>query len=216
MERGATRCSRCRRRAASTSRVWERSTPFVGCSSTVGISDTPPLTLARRVLFRLLAEDDDPDYLFEFGAGKGAGRRGHGAPRARHPARGRGGSARAGRLRGRPAAARRRAPHRRTRLELPALAAGAEAVRARRQPARSARRSGAAVDLWFAHARPHAALPERASRRHGAALSSPHAAAAASGGDSAVRQEGRLAAAPRPRRSAGRTATSPTPTSSSP
>jgi hypothetical protein len=33
--------------------------------------DTPPLTLARRVLFRLLAEDNDPDYLFEFG-GKAA------------------------------------------------------------------------------------------------------------------------------------------------
>lgn len=32
--------------------------------------DTPPLLLARRVLFRMLAEDDDPDYLFEF-AGKG-------------------------------------------------------------------------------------------------------------------------------------------------
>ena len=29
--------------------------------------DSPPLTHARRVLFRLLAEDDDPDYLFEFG-----------------------------------------------------------------------------------------------------------------------------------------------------
>ena len=29
--------------------------------------DTPPITHARRVLFRLLAEDDDPDYLFEFG-----------------------------------------------------------------------------------------------------------------------------------------------------
>jgi hypothetical protein len=34
--------------------------------------DTPPLIHARRILFRLLAEDDDPDYLFEFGA-KGAG-----------------------------------------------------------------------------------------------------------------------------------------------
>jgi len=34
--------------------------------------DSPPLTHARRILFRLLAEDDDPDYLFEFG-GKGAG-----------------------------------------------------------------------------------------------------------------------------------------------
>src|SRR5512133_1187067 len=32
--------------------------------------DTPPLTHARRVLFRLLAEDDDPDFLFELG-GKG-------------------------------------------------------------------------------------------------------------------------------------------------
>jgi hypothetical protein len=32
--------------------------------------DTPPLTQARRVLFRLLAEDDDPDYLFEFGNAK--------------------------------------------------------------------------------------------------------------------------------------------------
>lgn len=32
--------------------------------------DTPPITLARRVLFRLLAEDEDPDYLFEFGQGK--------------------------------------------------------------------------------------------------------------------------------------------------
>jgi hypothetical protein len=32
--------------------------------------DSPPLTHARRVLFRLLAEDDDPDYLFELG-GKG-------------------------------------------------------------------------------------------------------------------------------------------------
>lgn len=31
--------------------------------------DTPPLTHARRILFRLLAEDDDPDYLFEFGKG---------------------------------------------------------------------------------------------------------------------------------------------------
>jgi hypothetical protein len=34
--------------------------------------DTPPLIHARRVLFRLLAEDDDPEYLFEFGAAKGA------------------------------------------------------------------------------------------------------------------------------------------------
>lgn len=34
--------------------------------------DTPPLMRARRVLFRLLAEDDDPDYLFEFGHEKGA------------------------------------------------------------------------------------------------------------------------------------------------
>jgi len=34
--------------------------------------DSPPITRARRVLFRLLAEDDDPDYLFEFG-GKSAG-----------------------------------------------------------------------------------------------------------------------------------------------
>ena len=33
--------------------------------------DTPPLLLARRVLFRLLAEDEDPEWLFEFGA-KGA------------------------------------------------------------------------------------------------------------------------------------------------
>ncbi|MGH7618693.1 MAG: hypothetical protein ACREPM_15845 [Gemmatimonadaceae bacterium] len=32
--------------------------------------DTPPLVHARRVLFRLLAEDDDPDFLFEFGAAK--------------------------------------------------------------------------------------------------------------------------------------------------
>jgi hypothetical protein len=30
--------------------------------------DSPPLTHARRVLFRLLAEDDDPDYLFELGS----------------------------------------------------------------------------------------------------------------------------------------------------
>jgi hypothetical protein len=30
--------------------------------------DTPPLVLARRVLFRLLAEDEDPEWLFEFGA----------------------------------------------------------------------------------------------------------------------------------------------------
>ena len=29
--------------------------------------DTPPILRARRVLFRLLAEDDDPDYLFELG-----------------------------------------------------------------------------------------------------------------------------------------------------
>src|SRR3954471_5889561 len=32
--------------------------------------DTPPLVHARRVLFRLLAEDNDPDYLFEFAASK--------------------------------------------------------------------------------------------------------------------------------------------------
>lgn len=31
--------------------------------------ETPPLIRARRVLFRLLAEDEDPDYLFEFGRG---------------------------------------------------------------------------------------------------------------------------------------------------
>ena len=31
--------------------------------------DTPPLTHARRVLFRMLAEDEDPDYLFEFAKG---------------------------------------------------------------------------------------------------------------------------------------------------
>ena len=30
--------------------------------------DTPPLLHARRVLFRLLAEDDDPSFLFELGA----------------------------------------------------------------------------------------------------------------------------------------------------
>ncbi|HKO17107.1 MAG TPA: hypothetical protein VJU87_12770 [Gemmatimonadaceae bacterium] len=30
--------------------------------------DTPPLVLARRVLFRLLAEDHDPEWLFELGA----------------------------------------------------------------------------------------------------------------------------------------------------
>ena len=30
--------------------------------------DTPPVAHARRVLFRLLAEDDNPDYLYEFGA----------------------------------------------------------------------------------------------------------------------------------------------------
>lgn len=29
--------------------------------------ETPPVLRARRVLFRLLAEDDDPDFLFEFG-----------------------------------------------------------------------------------------------------------------------------------------------------
>lgn len=34
--------------------------------------DTPPLLHARRVLFRLLAEDDDPEFLFELGGGKGA------------------------------------------------------------------------------------------------------------------------------------------------
>jgi len=33
--------------------------------------DSPPLLLARRILFRLLAEDDDPEFLFEFG-GKAA------------------------------------------------------------------------------------------------------------------------------------------------
>jgi hypothetical protein len=33
--------------------------------------DTPPLTHARRVLFRLLAEDDDPEYLFELGKAGG-------------------------------------------------------------------------------------------------------------------------------------------------
>jgi hypothetical protein len=35
--------------------------------------DTPPLVHARRVLFRLLAEDDDPDFLFEFAASKSGG-----------------------------------------------------------------------------------------------------------------------------------------------
>ena len=34
--------------------------------------DTPPLMHARRLLFRLLAEDEDPDYLFELGAKGGA------------------------------------------------------------------------------------------------------------------------------------------------
>jgi hypothetical protein len=34
--------------------------------------ETPPIVLARRVLFRLLAEDEDPEWLFEFG-GKNTG-----------------------------------------------------------------------------------------------------------------------------------------------
>jgi len=34
--------------------------------------DTPPLLLARRVLFRLLAEDEDAEWLFEFGATEAA------------------------------------------------------------------------------------------------------------------------------------------------
>jgi hypothetical protein len=34
--------------------------------------NTPPLVHARRILFRLLAEDEDPDYLFEFGGKVGA------------------------------------------------------------------------------------------------------------------------------------------------
>jgi TPR repeat protein len=33
--------------------------------------DTPPLYRARRILFRLLAEDNDPDYLYELGAKSG-------------------------------------------------------------------------------------------------------------------------------------------------
>lgn len=35
--------------------------------------DTPPLLLARRILFRLLAEDQDPAYLFELAPRKGGG-----------------------------------------------------------------------------------------------------------------------------------------------
>jgi hypothetical protein len=34
--------------------------------------DTPPLVHARRILFRLLAEDDDPDYAFELAPAKGS------------------------------------------------------------------------------------------------------------------------------------------------
>jgi len=34
--------------------------------------DTPPLVLARRVLFRLLAGDEDPEWLFEFGGNNSA------------------------------------------------------------------------------------------------------------------------------------------------
>jgi hypothetical protein len=34
--------------------------------------DSPPLVHARRILFRLLAEDDDPDYAFELASAKGA------------------------------------------------------------------------------------------------------------------------------------------------
>jgi len=34
--------------------------------------DSPPITHARRVLFRLLAEDDDPDFLFELGGKEAA------------------------------------------------------------------------------------------------------------------------------------------------
>src|SRR5206468_771088 len=30
--------------------------------------DSPPLYRARRILFRLLAEDNDPDFLYELGA----------------------------------------------------------------------------------------------------------------------------------------------------
>jgi hypothetical protein len=35
--------------------------------------ETPPIVLARRVLFRVLAEDDDPDWLFELGGKSVAG-----------------------------------------------------------------------------------------------------------------------------------------------
>ena len=34
--------------------------------------DSPPLLHARRILFRLLAEDTDPEFLYEFGGGGGA------------------------------------------------------------------------------------------------------------------------------------------------
>ena len=108
--------------------------------------DTPPLTHARRVLFRLLAEDDDPDYLFEFG-GKGTidedlARRARAILREAAAAA----LAQAGyegdpRLRG----AARRIIERV--VALSALAARAEAVRSRRQSARARRRGRAAVGL---------------------------------------------------------------------
>ena len=149
--------------------------------------DSPPLTHARRVLFRLLAEDDDPDFLFEFG-GKDAADEDHVAPRARILREAAAAAlAQAGyegdpRLRG---AARRIIERVAAYLRSPA---GAKTLRAHREPARAAGRVRPAVNLLFTHARVHAAVPYRTPRRRGAVVAPPRRAAAPPGADPAVRR----------------------------
>lgn len=97
--------------------------------------ESPPVYHARRILFRLLAEDNDPSLLFELTPpeGKSRSRHGRGLPAA--PPRGGGGNTRAGGLRIRSAPPRCGEPDPRKDLRFSAFATRRKAVDSRGQPA---------------------------------------------------------------------------------
>ena len=133
-------------------------------------ADSAPLATARRALFRLLPEDNDPEYLYELADEAGDDpdliQRGRLILReAAAAALAQAGYEADPRLRG---AARRILERVGNFLR---LAGRRQAVHSGGQPARAAGRGRAAVVLHAGDAGLHAAFPERAPRAHGAPLS---------------------------------------------
>src|ERR1035437_691317 len=130
------------------------------------------------------------------GRSKGEAGRGDAPHGAADTARGSWGRARTGGIRVRSEVARRRTAHAQPYDGVPQVADRGEAVDPHRQPPGVVARRLRAVDLRAADAGAHAAVPQRALRGHGVAVSLAHAPAAPAGADAGGRQEDRAGPAP--------------------